>query len=219
LEKPIAERNDVQLFLEGGRPVFVFTPAHSSSRGKVRVPLLGKDRVKVGLRDDLLKRAVGLKAGESLTVLDLTAGLLRDARHMMALGCQVTAIERHELLVVAIDLALGQPELRGLRFLAVDALTHLKSFHESSDRPDVIFFDPMFQEPKDSPAPAKESQLLQHLATLDTPAHELEILKLSLLVARRRVVVKRAPKSPLIGDLKPSTCLRTKSVRFDVYFP
>jgi hypothetical protein len=35
--------------------------------------------------------------------------------------------------------------------------------------------------------------------------------------ARQKVVVKRAPKAPWLGNQKPSSCLQGKSIRFDIY--
>ena len=49
------------------------------------------------------------------------------------------------------------------------------------------------------------------------PGTEMQILTLARRMARKRVVVKRSPAAPHIGDQKPSLILKGKAVRYDIY--
>ena len=76
------------------------------------------------LRRELLARAVGFK-GQPLDVIDMTAGLGRDAMVLALLGCRVTAIESHpvvfELLEDGLRRAGRDPELAN----AIEQRLHL----------------------------------------------------------------------------------------------
>jgi len=54
----------------------------------MKIPVLQTQRFKIGGSDDLLLKAAGKKnlKNENPTLLDLTAGLARDAFHFAALG-------------------------------------------------------------------------------------------------------------------------------------
>ena len=63
-----------------------------------------------GGRGQHLPKAVGMKGGQSPTIIDATAGLGRDAFFLASLGSEVTLIERsdiiHELLSAGMKAAL-----------------------------------------------------------------------------------------------------------------
>lgn len=183
--------------------------------GKMRIPVQFEERSGVGLKTDLFARALGYKkTQEPMTALDLTAGLGRDSFHLVTLGYDVTAIERHPLICKALNHAMLQlPEELGFNIVNAEA----KEFLEICDMFDVIYFDPMFPEKKKSAAPGKESQLLQALAIGDSVEDENEILELALKKARKRVIVKRPKPAHSIGA--PSLVQSGKSIRYDVYFP
>ena len=102
-----------------------------------------------------------------------------------------------------------------LHFLAGDAQVLLSQLARD-DLPDVIYLDPMFPPRRKSALVKKEMQLLQRLLPAE-PAPE-PLLKMSLRLARKKVVVKR-PKTapPLCAD--PSLMLAGKNTRFDIYHP
>ena len=62
-----------------------------------------------GGRGQHLPKAVGMKGGQSPTIIDATAGLGRDAFLLASLGSKVTLIERsdiiHELLAAGMNAA------------------------------------------------------------------------------------------------------------------
>ena len=85
-----------------------------------------------------------------------------------------------------------------------------------TDRPDVVYLDPMYPQKKKSALPKKELRLCRSLVGDDTDS--MDLFAAACRAAGRRVVVKRPPKSP---PLAPNPDLRFggKLARYDVYFP
>lgn len=166
-----------------------------------------------------LATALGLKKHPEALVLDATAGLGRDSVLAAALGCQVIACERSKVVALLLRDALVRAAGGGLRELAsridvreIDAREVLTTLDE---RPDVILVDPMFPERSKAAKAQKEMQLLQRLLGPDEDTEAL--LETALTHATRRVVVKRPPHAPPLGDRKPSFEVDGKSARYDVY--
>jgi len=166
-----------------------------------------------------LATALGLKKHPDPLVLDATAGLGRDSVLAAALGCHVVACERSPVVALLLRDALVRADNGGLRELAsrvdvrdADAREVLATLEE---RPDVILVDPMFPERGKAAKAQKEMQLLQRLLGPDEDTEAL--LDAALEHALRRVVVKRPPHAPPVGDRKPSFAVEGKSARYDVY--
>jgi 16S rRNA (guanine1516-N2)-methyltransferase len=203
---------------KNGEIVFEF----ENREQKVKVVVEFSSRHKIGGKDDLLAKAIALKSitkktGEPLRVLDLTAGLGRDAFHMAQLGCDVTALERNMTLATALQRAWKNSDREEkLNIVHADAVHYLSGLAVGRE-PDVIYYDPMFPEKKKSALAGKESQLLQLLAgETSNEAEESQVFELALVKARHRVVVKRPLSAPFIGR-KPEVIFKGKAVRFDVY--
>lgn len=184
-----------------------------------------------------LGRALGVKKSRRpLSVLDATAGLGIDAFFMAALGCRVRALERSAVVAALLQdgyrrlseaTAEPSPEMRlplerlraiaeNLRFENGDALEVLAAMGES-ERPDVIFLDPMFPEEgrSESAFPKKSMQVFRRLIGADEDTERL--LTLALRRARERVVVKRPLAAPVLAGRKPSSTFAGKSLRLDLY--
>ncbi len=179
-----------------------------------------------GKKQDL-SRAIGLDRRSSLDVLDLTAGLGRDAFVLASLGATVCLVERnpvvHALLAdglqrARIAAAREDPELLAI----VERMTLesgcaadvLLSLHPNR-QPDVIYLDPMFPERQKSAKVKKEMQAFHLLVGSDDDADNL--LSLALEKARFRVVVKRPAHAPVLAGIKPGYSLGGKSTRYDIY--
>ncbi len=174
------------------------------------------------LRSELLAKAVGYR-GESLRIVDATAGFGRDAMLLALLGCHVAAIERDRvvaaLLVDGVHRALGYPDLmeavERLDLVTADSRDYLAALDEV---PDVIYLDPMFVSKNRTARPKKELWALARLVRHEDDGASL--LAAALESGCRRVVVKRPDDgAPLeVSDgRQPSTQFRGKTVRFDVY--
>ena len=106
-----------------------------------------------------------------------------------------------------------------MRLQQVDALSYLQQLAESnSERPEVIYLDPMFPPRTKSAKVKKEMRLFHQLLGADPDAEAM--LPLARQVASRRVVVKRPRLAPLLHpDISCHHSLKGKANRFDIYLP
>jgi 16S rRNA (guanine1516-N2)-methyltransferase len=172
-----------------------------------------------------IAKAVGISGKCKPHVLDLTAGLGRDAFVLATLGCQVTMVERNpvaqELLKDGLARALSNADNRELatilarmKLVALEAKCYLNG-NATIPQPDVIYLDPMYPENRKSAKVKKEMQAFKTLIGDDYDADHL--LDLALSAARFRVVVKRPRKAPQLGNATPHFSLSGKSTRYDIY--
>ena len=174
-----------------------------------------------GGRGQSIAKAVGLKSGANPTVVDVTAGLGRDAFVLASLGCQVTMLERHPVVAALLadglqraqqDAEIGEWMRDRMLLRAGSAL---KNLQQLGFTPDVVYLDPMFPHRQKSALVKKEMRVFQSLVGPDLDADAL--LPAALAVAGKRVVVKRPDYAGYLNDKTPSMSIETKSNRFDVY--
>jgi 16S rRNA (guanine1516-N2)-methyltransferase len=176
-----------------------------------------------GGRGQAIAKAVGLKQGNTPSVLDITAGLARDAYILACLGCKVTLVEQspvlYKLIEDGIRRGLAEPAsadvLKNFINLVNDDSILYMEHMDKETRPDVIYIDPMYPERKKSALVKKDMQILQHLLGKDKNAEAL--LNAALECAVKRVVVKRPIHAETVGEIKPSTSISSKKTRYDVY--
>jgi N6-adenine-specific methylase len=169
---------------------------------------------------EMLVQAAKVRACRQPLVIDATAGLGRDGFLLAAAGCRVRMIEANP--VVAALLADGLERARcvfdltaateRIELIVGDAREYLPILTE---KPDVVFLDPMFPERTKSALVRQELRLLQLLSPKNYDSTEL--LCKALHVAARKVVVKRPLKASALAALPPSYTRRGKAVRFDIY--
>ncbi|MFP4640370.1 MAG: class I SAM-dependent methyltransferase [Guyparkeria sp.] len=212
------------LALDDGR-IGLYPPGNLAELG--RLPLVvdfAADRrfARPLARRDALARATGWKGGYRPPVIDLTAGLGRDAWALAAGGCRVTAVERHPvvhlLLADALARAAADPVLAEVaaRIELVDGdvlSAHPPALPVSPET--VWYLDPMFPERRKSALVKKPMRIFHHLVGEDPDAAAL------FAWARRhdgaRWVVKRPPGAPTIDEHTPAIEYRSGRLRFDVY--
>jgi len=169
------------------------------------------------LRGQPLLHAIG-KGCEHVT--DATGGLGHDALLMALAGVQVTIIERIELLA-----AMLEDELERLRRSEHGAVAQRLSVRRGDARTILhttdarcIYLDPMYPEKRRSSAlPPKRIRLVRLLAGESDDGHEL--LASALGGGAERVVVKRPHHAPPLEGPPPGGVIRSKLVRYDLYFP
>lgn len=158
----------------------------------------------------LLAKAVGARRG--LQVLDATAGLGRDAYTLAALGCDVTAVERSEVIAAllqdALQRAQGDPIVARIKLIVGDAREVMQA-----GAFEVVYLDPMFPERRKSAKVKKEMQYMQALLGEEDGS---DLLEPAMRCATSRVVAKRPAHAPALGP-NPAHQYKGKSVRFDVY--
>lgn len=175
-----------------------------------------------GGKNQPLARAAGLGKLAAPAVLDVTAGLGRDAFVLASLGCRVTLIERAApfaaLLEDGIERALLNSEVRPIaermRLIHADSRDYLRKL-PPSDRPDVIYLDPMYPHRDKSALVKKEMRYARALVGDDADADEL--LSAALAAARYRVAVKRPKGAPSLHGPKPSAEIASANTRYDIY--
>jgi len=175
-----------------------------------------------GGRGQPLAKAVGLKKGAMPTIIDTTAGYGKDAFVLATLGCHITLLERNPLLAALLEQAISQACLdpaseqiaQRMTVHHQDALSYLTSL-PPTQRPDVIYIDPMYPGRQKSALVKKEMQLLHRIVGPDTDSEQL--LELALQTAIKRVAVKRPKSAHPIADKKPSTSVDSKNTRYDIY--
>lgn len=171
---------------------------------------------------EAIVRAMGFKAGQPQRVVDATAGLGRDAFILAAHGAEVVLLERQPLQAVLLADALR----RGLNSGNAAICQRMRLLHGSaqqllgqwaSERPAVVYLDPMFPHRRKSALVKQEMQWLQQLAGADEDADALLLPARQL--ALQRVVVKRPDDAPPLAGIKPSGAVASRGHRFDIYPP
>ena len=177
-----------------------------------------------GGRKQSLLKAIGLKPGRPPPrVLDATAGLGRDAFVMACQGCTVHLVERSAVIAALLRDGLERSARdREIGSVVRDRLTlshgdarELMGNIRVSDRPDVVYLDPMYPQRSKSALVKKEMQALHTLLGQDETSPGL--LSAALACARARVVVKRPRQAPSLPGPSPGLAIHTRTTRFDVY--
>lgn len=173
-----------------------------------------------GGRGQALPKAVGMKSGNTPSVVDATAGLGRDAFLLASLGAEVTMIERsetmHRLLVEGMDRArqeggeVGEVISR-MTLLYGDAKEFLPELS-----PEVVLIDPMHPPRKNSALVKREMRQIREIVGTDQDSADL--MRVALSCASKRVVLKWPQKADPIADIRaPSHQITGKSTRYDVF--
>lgn len=174
-----------------------------------------------GGRGQPLARALGLNKGTP-SVLDATAGTAGDAWVIATLGCRMTWVERHaqvhRQLAQALARAAEHPDTADIAarvtLVHADGSEYLLSLRDT-ERPEVVYLDPMYPHSGKSAASRGPMQALQQLLGPDTDSEHL--LAAALARATRRVVVKRPRKAPPVSGPTPSGAVSSPNTRYDIY--
>ena len=177
-----------------------------------------------GKKQDLC-RAIGLDKRADLSVLDMTAGLGRDAFVLASLGARVSLVERNPavwaLLADGLQRARQHGEQNDAGLLAIIQRMQLRSgdstilLAEDNTQPDVVYLDPMFPTRQKSAKVKKEMQAFHILVGEYDDTGQL--LSVALEQARYRAVVKRPTAAPHLAGKEPNYSIAGKSIRYDIY--
>lgn len=187
------------------------------ARSSVRVDfLLGAQARRLhAVTGEALTRAMGCQKGLRPAICDATAGLGSDASVLANVGCEITAFERSEVVAALLADGLRRAREAGcgwcdrMQLRHADATAYLAHIDHG-----VIYLDPMF--PKERKAqPGLAMQLLHQLPENTSSPDDLFVAAMDSNAAR--VVVKRPLKAPALAGSTPSSQIRGKAIRFDLY--
>ena len=171
-----------------------------------------------------LARAIGIKATEPLHVIDLTAGLGRDAMTIATLGCQVTMVERNIMLYAMVKDALRRLSQHDGSAAALcqrihiqnqDSQDYLQNLEPEEAQAVTFYMDPMYPHRNKSALVKKEMRIIRMLVGDDEDSGN--VLSLAIAAKPKRVVVKRPAEAPPLDHHKPSFDIKSKNTRYDVY--
>ncbi len=173
-----------------------------------------------------IAKAVGLSKGFVPHILDVTAGLGRDAFVLATLGAQLTLLERSPIVFMLLHDALqrarvfaeneGDSDLHEiLERMDLQQQESLDFLSTDGCQYDVVYLDPMFPMRKKSALVKKEMRAFHDIVGNDEDSDGL--LPLAMESARYRVVVKRPRLAPDLNGMTPNYRIEGKSSRFDIY--
>ena len=171
-----------------------------------------------GRRSELIVQAVRPRQG--LKVMDCTAGLGTDALILAYLGCEVTLIERSQVMAGLLDDAIKRARQHQTLADAVARL-HLvcaeaRSLLGVHPQQDVVYLDPMFPVKSGGALARGRMQLLQKFVGPDHDSAEL--LDAVLASGVKRTVLKRPPKgSQWQPPRSPDKVLVSRNTKFEIY--
>ena len=135
-----------------------------------------------------------LSLDKNLQVFDSTAGLLNDSVHIANMGFQVTAVEKiswlYEVMKNELDLAkLGDSVLENINLQHGDSLELAEK-----TKPDVIYFDPVFDLKKKATA----KQPMELLRSIASDKNSQDCIEQLLDCCSERLIYKRHKKQKSI---------------------
>ena len=170
----------------------------------------------------LLIKALALKKYPNANVLDLTAGWGEDGVSFALYNARVIMLERNPTIAKMLQYSIADAKQNldwfanlEVNCIANDAVSYLQNIGANA-KPDIIYYDPMYEDASNKAAVKKEMQLLRAFIGSNTGTCEVEaIVALARKKANKRVVLKRHRLATKIDV--PDFSLTGKSTRFDVY--
>jgi len=156
-----------------------------------------------GRKKDPLAKAIGLHQKTDLKVLDMTAGLGKDALWLAHCGATVTLVERHpvlaHLLEEAIQALAQDPhwQASAKRMHVINACAENVLQNTQPETYDVAYYDPMFEPRKKSALVKKDMQILQALHGDEMPDPGVIVIAQTKVP---KVVVKRGQNDKFLCE-------------------
>ena len=164
---------------------------------------------------EALTRAMGCQKGLRPSIIDMTAGLGGDLSVLANVGCEIFAMEKHPVVAALLRDALRRAADADTSWCERVQFRHADSVERVSGvSHGVIYLDPMFPKERRA-APSLTMQVLHSLE--QTNDHPERLLEAALDSDAARVVVKRPIKADNLGGRVPSSQIKAKTIRFDLY--
>ena len=167
-------------------------------------------RQNYALSKEPLAKALGIKgAGNKRIIWDTTCGTGKDSLLIHFFGAHLTSFERNPAVFLLLKDALRRFPL-DFHLVFADA----SKLAPSSERPEVIYYDPMYPTKKKSALPRKEMRIFKDMVGEDLDS--IDFLDWALKTATERVVIKRPLEAMPIKE-NPTASYTGKSTRYDMY--
>ncbi len=172
------------------------------------------------LEQELLIQALKIKnkPREEVIILDLTAGLAKDAILIAKYGYNITMVEQNPMLATIIYYAIQKNYMpNNAKIIFMNSLDYLRE-NDKNLTVDAIYLDPMFKHKKSAKA-KKDMQLIQLIHEIENyNTDEILLFEQAMKTQTNRVVVKRDNKQQaIVSKPTPSFNKQGKTVRYDVY--
>lgn len=167
-------------------------------------------------------QAVEGRSKEKLQILDTTAGLGRDSFTLAARGHNIISIEKDPYIyLLLIDALYRVKQLSNL----VDIANRITLLNTDSNNYiletiqifDCIYIDPMFPPRRKSAKVKQGMQVLHEIAFNDKTSNADLLANIIGSQKTKKAVVKRPINAEFLCDKKPSSQLKGKTNRFDIY--
>jgi 16S rRNA (guanine1516-N2)-methyltransferase len=173
-----------------------------------------------GGRGQDLPKAMGLRAGKTPMIIDATAGLGRDSFLLASLGAQVIMMERSSKMHALLDQGMKRAAAEGGQLREIIGRMTLMKGDAKDLIPELsseaILIDPMHPPRNKSALVRQDLRQVRDIVGTDDDAADL--VRLALMHARNRVVLKWPAKADPIAGIKPCTYqIRGKTTRYDVF--
>lgn len=156
-----------------------------------------------------LAKALMIKGNDNSRVIwDTTCGTGKDSVLIQHFGSKVISFERNLNVYLLLQDAKRRFDL-GFEIFFGDARNYAHL-----ERPDVIYYDPMYPSKKKSALPRKEMRIFKEIVGDDPDS--VEFLTWAKTFAKDRVVVKRPLEAQAIEGT-PTASYKGKSTKYDMY--
>ncbi|AJC49536.1 16S rRNA methyltransferase [Allofrancisella guangzhouensis] len=157
-----------------------------------------------------------------LYILDTTAGLGRDSFTLAARGHRVTAIEKDPYIFLLLSDAIKRAKdisnleaiTKNIKLINNDSCDYILNTQEFFD---CIYIDPMFPPRKKSAKVKSDMQSLHELLQNNEDNNKLLFDNAYSSAKAKKIIVKRPINGVFLSDKKPTSQLKGKTNRFDVY--
>lgn len=169
------------------------------------------------VQHEMLARVAKTKEEHPVAV-DATAGMGEDSILLAACGYEVTMYEQNPVIAAllkdAMQRAKNHPVLGELieRMHLIEG-NSIELLPQMTDKPDIIYLDPMFPARQKSGLINKKLQLIQKL---EHPCFEEDtLLEIAMKMKPKKIVIKRPLKGTNLAGKKPSYTIKGKAIRYD----
>lgn len=167
-------------------------------------------------------QAVEGRSKNKLTILDTTAGLGRDSFTLAARGHKVVAIEKDPYIyLLLLDALRRAKQLDNLNTITSN-ITIINTdsneyIFDTNEYFDCIYIDPMFPARRKSAKVKQGMQILHDIAFNDEDSNSNLLKNILQSQKTKKAIVKRPINADFLYNKKPSSQLKGKTNRFDIY--